>query len=98
MPKRVNLSAYKAEKRDKDSIEIETDDGDVFVIDPPSLWPDSVAELAKNQDLQGIARALLGDARFDEFVAKGGSATIISKIVEEELGGTVPESSASPSS
>jgi hypothetical protein len=88
--KRIVLADYKAEKRDKHAIEIEGENGEVFTIDPPHLWPDEVLELAAKFDHAGAARAILGD-RYDAFLEAGGSGILLSKIVEDELRGSLGE-------
>lgn len=90
MVKQVQLDEFIDRKRAKGAVEIVTGDGTVFTVDPPPLWPDSVAEHAARNDIVGIARALLGD-RYDEFVAKGGSAAVLSAILEDHHGLTVGE-------
>jgi hypothetical protein len=103
MGKKVNLAAYKAEKQAEHGIEIEGENGEVFRVDPPHLWPDEVLE---QLDTAGglstgtvrVARALLGD-QYDAFVAAGGSAALLSMIVEDQVRGALGESQASsPSS
>lgn len=87
----VVLSDFKARKEQEGAIDIETDSG-VFTILPPELWPD--AALDPDADPITGARALLGD-RYDDFVAAGGSAAIISAIVTDEHGLSMGESPAS---
>lgn len=91
MPKRYKLTDYKQEKREAGGIEIEADDGRVFKIDPPELWPDEVLELinVESPDVIAVARLLLDD--YEAFKAAGGSAVIVATLAREELGGSVPE-------
>lgn len=97
---RVKLSDFKAKKEEEGAIDIEMDDETVFRIPPPELWPDTVGEcLAKGETLVA-ARALIeaNGQNYEEFVAKGGSATIILGVIGDIHGETVPESGASSSS
>lgn len=93
--RRVLLTDYKDKKRREGSIEIETDDGQVFTVDPPELWPD-----VKFSDLENeaVGRLLLGDEPFERFIAAGGTATILLGILNEKHDLTVGESEASSSS
>jgi len=89
---RYKLSEVVAEIRDEhEQIEIETDDGQVFSIDPPELWPDDVLAAANPVE---SARAVLGD-RYSAFLAAGGSAGLVSVIVERESKARLGESAAS---
>lgn len=96
--RRVVLDDYKAKKSAEGSIEIETSAG-VFTIPPPELWPDEVGTFARANDDVGAATVLLGgEDRYREFVAAGGSATIVWSIIKDEKGATLPESSGSSTS
>lgn len=96
--RKVKLSDFKAKKELEGAIDLEMDDGTVFRIPPPELWPDAVAELNQNNDTIGAARALIGEDRYEEFVAKGGNAMAVLGVIGDEHGITVPESDASSSS
>jgi hypothetical protein len=90
MSKRIVLQDHKA-KLAESGVEIDTGT-DVFHIDPPQLWPDNVLQLAKDEDIVGMARTLLGgDDRYAEFVAQGGSAGLVASIVEDEFQAALPE-------
>lgn len=96
---RVVLSDFKAKKRDEGAIEIEAEDGTVYRIDPPELWPDEAAVAAQAEDVVGLATALIGGPeKYQEFVAAGGSAAIVSSVLAEVHGIEVGESSASSTS
>lgn len=88
--RRVKLSDYKDRKADEGAIEIETDDGQVWRVAPPELWPDDVLSLAERDDSVGAARLLIGE-RYDEFVKAGGSAMLVMSIVKDEHGISTPE-------
>lgn len=92
MPKRIRLPEWEAERLEAGGVEIETADGQVFVIPPPELWSD---EVQTSKGIMGNARAFLGD-RYEAFVAAGGSAAVVNAIVTEMLrGGDVGEPPAS---
>lgn len=96
MPKRetrrVVLSDFKAKKRDEGAIEIEAEDGTVFRIDPPALWPDDALVLAKEKRAVELATLLLGgEDGYRAFVAAGGSAALLDAIIGEELGARAGE-------
>lgn len=81
--KRYRLSEVVAEVREEHPpIEIETDDGQVFEVPPPELWPDEVVELATTRPVDS-ARLVMGE-RYDQFIAAGGSAGLLSVIVQRE--------------
>lgn len=56
--------------------------GQTFHLDPPELWPDDVAA-TQSSDLRALGVAILGEERFDAFVAAGGSGGLLASIVEE---------------
>jgi hypothetical protein len=92
MPRRVLLSDYTAKKRDELGVEIETPDGQVFVIDPPLFWPDDFQVIARSGDNPRIAAAVLGgEDRLAAFVAAGGSANVAVAIATEQVGATPGE-------
>lgn len=90
-PTKVRLSDFKERKEAEGAIDVETDDGQVFRIPPPELWPDEVGALASNNQMVELGQALLGDDTYKQFVAAGGSATILSAIFAEVHGLNVGE-------
>ena len=95
--KRYKLSAVVNEIRaEHPDIEIETDDGQVFVVPPAQLWSDEQIKQIQNSGENALimARALLGD-EYDKFVAAGGTAALLAHIVAESGKAGVGESSAS---
>lgn len=90
-PARIKLSDFKERKGREGSVEVETDDGQVFVIPPPELWPDDVAKLYQENDGVGMCRALLGSDKYDAFVAAGGSSAMIGAIFAEVHGADAGE-------
>jgi hypothetical protein len=82
-----------------DSIEIETDDGQMFTVPAPGFWGDDVKEhLAANRDVAAV-KALLGPADYLRFREAGGRADDVMLALaaySEAQGLTVGESSASP--
>lgn len=92
-PHRVVLADFKAKERDEGAIDIVGEDGETYRIDPPSLWPDAAKELADNKDSVGVAKLLMGDDRYQQFItAGGGSANLIAAIIQDVHGAAVPES------
>lgn len=65
-------------------IELETADGAVFAIPSIELWDDAVWASADAGPVEQ-AKALLGGERYAEFVAAGGSASVIQYVVQQEL-------------
>lgn len=94
-PVRVKLSEWR-ERKMAGAIEIEVDDGQVFVIPPPDLWPDEGH--AARGDLPATAKAILGEDRYAAFLEAGGSARMLNAIFAEHHGADPGESSASPGS
>lgn len=90
-PKRrvVRLADWVEAQRTEAAIDIVTDT-ETFTIDPPHLWPDAALARALVGDTLGVARALLGD-RYEAFVAAGGSAAMLDKIIGEQHGATPGE-------
>lgn len=85
-PTRIKLSDFKERKELEGAIDVETDDGQVFRIPPPEIWPDEVSALARVQDVPGMARAILGDEKFEAFIAAGGTATLLNAIYADVHG------------
>lgn len=98
MATRIRLTDYKERKESEGAIDVETDDGQVFRIPPPELWPDSVGKLVRENDLVGLGEALLGADGYARFVEAGGSAVILNGIFAEVHGVDVGERRASPPS
>lgn len=80
--RRYKLSEYIERKQVEAGVEIETDDGQVFHIPAPELWSDDVAKKAQ-EDNEACVRAMLGDERYDAFVAAGGSSAMVLGILNE---------------
>lgn len=94
----VKLTDFKAKKADEGAVEIETDDGEIYRVDPPELWDDSITEMSQNDDNIGVARALIGPDRYAAFIAAGGNAMVVMSILADVHGVSVGESKPSPSS
>lgn len=90
MAKRVRLADYIERKRETGLVEVETDDGTVFAVDPPEIWGEEQIAAAKIGTNEALSRALLGD-RFDEFIAKGGSPNLLMNLLSEEHGVSLGE-------
>lgn len=96
--KRYRLAEVVQEVRDSSpGIEVEADDGQVFQIPPPELWPDEAIELS-DKDPVGAARAVLGPKEYERWRAAGGSAALLFAVIGREAGATVPELLASTDS
>lgn len=93
-PKRVSLDSFKEMRRNEAGIEVEAG-GDVFVIDPPDLWPDDMAGKVKSDE--DYIRFVMGD-QADGFIAAGGTGRLINALMEKYEHLPVPESSASSES
>lgn len=89
-PRRVLLSDFKAKKEQEGAIEIETDDGEVYVIPPPELWSDDVIAAVRTDEV-AAAKVMLG-GRYEAFVAAGGSAAMIMAIFKDYAGVSPGES------
>lgn len=87
---RVVLTDFLDKKRKEGSIEIETADGQVFTVDPPSLWPDEITQV-DDKDNEKVGRLVLGDERFEAFKAAGGSANIMAAIIADVHGASTGE-------
>lgn len=97
-PTRVKLSDFKERKGVEGRIDVELDDGSVFTIPAPELWPeDFYRTRAKldDADLEQTARLIVGDAEYDRFVAGGGTAVLFHALLNEEHGATAGGSQAS---
>lgn len=94
----VKLSDFKAKKEAEGAIDIEGNSGQIYRVPPPEIWPDSISSLLAANDMIGAARALIGDDRYEEFVADGGSSSAVLAIVADVHGISLPESGASSSS
>ncbi|MEV0608130.1 hypothetical protein AB0I61_17365 [Polymorphospora rubra] len=102
--RRFRLSVVRegAAKRRGSTIEIETDDGQVFSMPAPGFWDDPIAELmGKGKEVE-LATALLGGPdEYARFRASGGRAQDIALTIaafSEDQGVNEGESSASSSS
>lgn len=83
---------------DNPSIEIELNDGQVISIPPSKLWPDLAMQELTEGKFASAGRAILGDEKYERFVAGGGSTMILADLIERTQGASVGESNASPSS
>lgn len=83
-------------------IEIETDDGSVFVIPAPGFWPDEATELMGQNKEIALATALLGGAEeYARFKQAGGRSNDVALAISAfaaDQGVTEGESSASSGS
>lgn len=100
---RIKLSDYKERKADEGAIDIELDDGSLFRIPPPELWPDEVMERtrtltkenAHEYPLAEQARDIVGAEEWARFTANGGTAVLFHSLLKEDHGADLGESSAS---
>jgi hypothetical protein len=75
--KRFSVAAVRnaeAQRLGLDTLELETEDGQVFSFPAPGFWPDEAKKSIKANDDIGCARALLGAAKYQQFVLSGGRA------------------------
>lgn len=91
--RRYKLSAFREQRDAEAAIEIETDSGRVFTVPAPENWPDSFRSVARasGNDPEALARCILGDETFDEFLDCGGSARILDAIIADAQGATPGE-------
>ncbi len=91
-----------ADERGGSTIDIETDDGQVYSMPAPGFWDDEVTELLSSNDNIKLAEALLGGPEnYARFKASGGRAQDVALVMTaygKDQGSTEGESSASPSS
>ena len=94
-PKPLKLADVLREIQEKKhQIVIETDDGQVFHIDPPELWDDDVFTVTGGPVAE--AKAVMGADEYDRFRAAGGRATVVSYLIQKRMGGVqMGESAAS---
>lgn len=82
---RINLQDFKERKDREGRIEIETGEGGpVFTIPPPEVWSDDVIDGTLN-DVE-VARALIGEDRYPEYIEAGGTALMLAAIIAEVHG------------
>lgn len=82
--KRYKLSEIVTKVRmEKPTIEIETDNGQVFEIDPPELWPDEALQKSQTDPI-GAAKLIVKD--YAKFVKAGGSAALAMQVVAHHAG------------
>lgn len=90
-PARIKLSDFKERKDKEGRIEIEGDDGEIYVVPPADIWPDAALALYQANDRIGCCREIMGSEVYDKFVAAGGSASILNGIIAEVNGATPGE-------
>lgn len=97
---RVVFADFKARKEDEGATDIEMPNGLIVHVPPADLWSDEAIKMVTsgNRDVVALARAVLGDELYDQFVDAGGTAAALNSILEERHGATVGESAASSSS
>lgn len=84
-PARLKLSDFKERKELEGAVDVEMDDGQVFRIPPPELWPDAVGKVGDG-DIEEVGRLILGAETFDSFVAAGGTGMLLQAIVDDHHG------------
>lgn len=98
--KRYKLSTVVAEAREKHpQIEIETDDGQVFKVDPPQFWSDEAADPKVGPRETMIS--ILGEDQYEKYKAAGGSYASLNLVIEawaQDQGADLGKSSASTGS
>lgn len=105
-PAHKTISTNSAEAYDADALlnEMKADGrpfvlgGETFLLPAPTVWPDEAFAAASKDDPVTASRIILGDAEYERFVAAGGNALFLQRLVEKLHGASVGESSASSSS
>lgn len=91
-PTKVKLSDFKERKELEGAIDVETDDGQVFRIPPPEVWPDEVNDITKgDRDAVRMAQVILGADQYEKFCAAGGNAAMLHGIFAEVHGASPGE-------
>ena len=90
-PTKVKLSDFKERKELEGAIDIETDDGKIFRVPPPEVWPDEVQELARDNDIIGMSKTIMGEDEYAKFCAAGGNAALVNAIFAERHGAPAGE-------
>jgi len=95
MPKRVDLSAYIAERRAAGAVEVVIDDDLTVTVDPIDLWPDD----AKTDD-ELMAHLLGGAHNVARYNKAGGTSKLLFPMLlkAQEADGPMGESEASAAS
>lgn len=89
--KPIKLADYRERKELEGSIPVELDDGHIFRIPAPEIWPDEFykkTEAARRDgggyDLDQMARDMVGDdAEYNRFLANGGSAALFHSLLKD---------------
>lgn len=92
---KVRLSEWRERREAAGALDIETDDGQVFRIPPPELWPDAVYEA---EGVVDRVRLILGEDTWAQAQAAGLSATALNAIWADRENLTLGEQQASPPS
>ena len=99
MSKPVKLFDYIERRKKAGSIPVDLGkEHGTITIPPMELWTDEVFDTATGGDTKAAIVMLLGQDGADRFLAAGGNYRILSGIVREQMGMTVPQSEASPDS
>jgi hypothetical protein len=97
MSKPVKLFDYVERKKKAGSITVDLGkEHGTVVIPPMELWADEVFDTASAGDTKAAIVLLLGQDGADRFAAAGGNYRMLSGIVREQMGLSVPQSEASP--
>lgn len=103
--RRFKLSEIREAQANKTgrTIEVETDDGQVFELPTPHFWSDEASSLiGKGRDVELATMLLGGEQRYAEFHAAGGQAAdlgiLLTAYAQDQGIGTAGESGASSDS
>ena len=97
MSKPIKLFDYIERKKKAGSITVDLGkDNGTITIPPMELWADEVFDTATAGNTKQAIALLLGEEPAARFIAAGGNYRILSGIVREQLGMTIPQSEASP--
>lgn len=72
--------------------------GEMFRLPPPTTWSDAVIRAADSGQVIEAAEGILGAEDYARFVAAGGNALFLQRLVEKLYGAALGESSGSSKS
>lgn len=97
----VSLADFKAKKAEEGSVPIDLGDGEVIRTRSPFTLSDeefkALNKASNSNDIEGVARIMLGD-QYERFTAAGGTSALLAAIIEEYAEVADPESGASSDS
>jgi hypothetical protein len=82
----------------KDNVQTFELNGEIFHLPPPKLWVSAVWRATQSDDLEAVARGILGDDDFDRYENAGGTPAFLQDLVAGIYGTSMGESAGSSSS